>query len=145
MKTIPGGKVTFWLGGLTYGAALTTLGVILAGAGHGTYLLLGVASAPAGYLGVAISILFPPLLWGAVGWLLSRADRSPWRQLVTISLLAHYVSIFFLPCFEEYAEEKYVLKTWEYSPSLLILGLVVYLGGQAVIWYLWYRRKPKVL
>lgn len=145
MDTRPSVKVKLWLSGLTYGVALTTMGVILAGAGHGTYLLLGVASAPMSYLGVAVAILLPPLLWGAVGWLLSQADRSPQRQLVAIILLAHYAGIFFLPGFEEYLEAKYVLKTWEYNPELLIVGLAVYLGGQVVTWYFWLRARPKVL
>jgi hypothetical protein len=138
-----GGVGKLWLSGVTYGAGLTCLGIMAAGAGHGTYLLLGIASAPLSFLGIPLSIISPPLLWGLVGWLLSRAERGPQRQIVPALFLVHYAAILLMPLFEDYAEGKYIAITWAHNPVILILGAGVYLLGQGLMWGYWFRLRTK--
>lgn len=133
-----------WLGGLAYGLGLTGVGVLLAGAGHGTYLLLGVASAPLSLLGIPVSMVSPPLLWGVIGGLLSHAHKSPQRQILLAAMALHYVAVLLLPLFEGYAEEKYIARALEVNPVVVGLGVTLYLLGQVIIWLYWFRSGTKV-
>jgi hypothetical protein len=142
-----GGRKTLgvsWLGGLVYGLSLTGVGVLMAGAGHGTYLLLGVASAPLSFLGIPFSMVSPPLLWSVMGGLLSYSHKSPQRQILLAALALHYLAILLLPFFEGYAEEKYIAKALEVNPVVVGLGVTLYLLGQVIIWLYWFRVETKI-
>lgn len=127
-----------------YGLSLTVVGVLMAGAGHGTYLLLGIASAPLSFLGIAVSIVSPPLLWSVLAGLLSYSHKSPQRQIFLAALALHYLAILLLPFFKGYAEEKYIAKTLEVNPVIAGLGVTLYLLGQVMIWLYWLRVRTKM-
>lgn len=127
-----------------YGLSLTGVGVLMAGAGHGTYLLLGVASAPLSFLGITFSIVSPPLLWSMLGGLLPYFHKSPQRQILIAALVLHYLAILLLPFFGDYAEEKYLAKALEVNPVVVVLGIALYFFGQVVIWFYWFRAGTKI-
>lgn len=125
--------------GFLYGLGLTFIGLFLAGAGHGTYLLLGIASAPVSFLGIGFSLVGPPLLWGSVAALLPYTGKKRIRQVFAIAVLLHYVSLLFVPLFDTYAEAKYFSKVWTTNPLMVVVGLGLYLAGQVVIWVYWFN------
>lgn len=127
------------LAGLLYGLGLTVIGVFMAGAGHGTYLLLGMAAAPLSFLGILFSIVGSPILWSAVGSLLSYASKNPQRQIVMAVMLLHYLGVLLLPFFGEYAEWKYFERVWGANPVVVLVGGSLYLAGQIVIWFCWFN------
>ncbi len=131
--------IKFWFGGLVYGLGLTGIGVLMAGAGHGTYLLLGIASAPLNFLGVGFSIITPPLMWSTLCGLLAYHRRNPQRQILRFAFAIHYLSITLLPFSEEYADKGYFFKALEANSLVVILGFAFYLTGQAMIWFYWFR------
>ena len=123
--------------GLAYGLGLTLTGSLLAGAGHGTYLLLGIASAPVSFLGFIPSIGGPPVLWSAVGALLPYTGRKPQRQVLFGIMLLHYLGVALVPFFDEFAEWKYFERVWEAYPVVVLMGGSLYLVGQIAIWFCW--------
>jgi hypothetical protein len=127
--------------GFLYGLSLTVVGVLVAGAGHGTYILLGIASAPASFLGIIFSVISPSLLWTMVWGILPNIHKSPQRQIFFITLTLHYFSILLIPVFEDYSEGKYIVKVWEMHPAMIILGFTIYLVGQVMIWLFWFRTR----
>lgn len=133
-----------WLGGFIYGLILTGVGALMAGAGHGTYLLLGVASAPLSYLGIIFSLVSPPILWGAIWGLLPHSYKSPQRQIFVVALALHYLAIPLIPFFKVYSEEKYIAKALEINPIVVSLGAALYLLGQVIIWLYWFRMGAKI-
>src|SRR5580765_1700576 len=77
------------LRGMLFGVGLAALGFLAAGAGHGTYVLIGASSAPVGVLGIRAALAGAPIFWAVVGaafdWL-----EKPWRnRLVTAVMLLH--------------------------------------------------------
>jgi hypothetical protein len=127
------------LAGFAYGLGLTVVGVFMAGAGHGTYLLLGVAAAPVSFWGILFSIVGPPILWGVVGSLLSHASKTPQRQIVVCVMLSHYLGIMLLPFFGDYVEGKYFERVWAANPAIVLMGGSLYLAGQVATWIYWIR------
>ena len=134
-------SVKLGAGGLLYGLGLTAIGVLMAGAGHGTYLLLGIASAPLSFLGFFVSLAGPPLLWTAIGGLLPYTRKGPQNRLVVTVMLLHYLGVIFIPLFGDYAEWKYFAKIWETDPVIVLTGLSLYLSGQFIIWSYWFKAK----
>jgi hypothetical protein len=128
-----------WLVGLIYGLSLAGVGLLMAGAGHGTYLLLGIASAPLSFLGIIFSLVSPPILWSAMWGLLPSTYKSPQRQVFVVALALHYVAILLVPFFKVYSEEKYILEALEVNPVVVGLGAALYLLGQVIIWLYWFR------
>ena len=134
-----------FIGGLAYGLGLAGFGVMLAGAGHGTGLLLDAASAPLSFCGFMFPLIGPPLMWSIVWWLLSYSHKSPQRHIVIIVMLLHYLSVLFVPFFESYSEEAYLVKMFKLYPSIVILAGVLYLSGQVAIWIYWFRARTDSL
>lgn len=132
------GKGKLFTLGLLYGIGLTVLGVMLAGAGHGTSLLLDIASAPFSFGGYLLPLISPPLMWGALGWLLGGSSQRQ-RRIVVVLMLLHYLSLGLLPLIEIYPEEEYLAKMFDYDPGLVVLSAVYYLVGQILIWTLWFK------
>ncbi|HEU4769327.1 MAG TPA: hypothetical protein VFS77_18310 [Pyrinomonadaceae bacterium] len=117
---------------------MALLGFMLTGAGHGSYLLLMIASSPLSLLwmftleamdsqglsvlGFLFILIVPSLMWGAVGWLLGSPSRSQhWIALAIV--LVHYVSLLFTGVIEDPA---YFKREFEYSPAFVSLGFVIY-------------------
>lgn len=130
-------SIKLGLAGLVYGLGLTVVGVFMAAAGHGTYLLLGVAAAPVSFLGILFSIVAPPILWGGVGFLLSHAGQQPQRQIVVCVMLLHYLGIILLPFFGHDVEAKYLDRVWVANPTIVLIGGSLYLAGQVAAWVCW--------
>lgn len=146
-------KSSFAKVGAVYGAVMALLGFFITGAGHGTYLLLMIASAPLsllwmsmleamgsdvlGVLGFLFVLIVPSLMWGAVGWLLGSSSRSQhWIALAIV--LVHYLSLLITGSIEDPA---YFKRMFEYSPSFVSLGIVIYILGQALVWFTWLTRR----
>ncbi len=133
--------------GFLYGLVLAIFGLMAAGAGHGTYVLTGIFSAPLGLIGVPAALIGAIILWLVVGLLIK---TSPKKFLVFL-LLIHYGGIFLILNTETYGDFKYFARMFLVNPSILILGLVVYTLGQVLIWiYLLFvktktRTHPRVL
>src|SRR5690242_972150 len=79
--------------GFFYGLLLATIGFAVAAAGHGTYVLIGIWSAPLGILGIIVSLLSPPLLWSIIGWGLGRSERVRSRNAFLVLMAFHYLSL----------------------------------------------------
>lgn len=121
--------------GFLYGLSLTVLGIALAGAGHGTYLLLGIASAPLSFFGVVASVVSPPILWATLWAFLAYAATKHRRTIVALALIAHYIGILLVAVYgDEYVDPKYITKVWDANPFMMVIGLGFYVLGQAAIW-----------
>lgn len=125
--------------GIVYGAALAFMGFMLSGVGHGSYLLLFVAAAPVGFSGGWLMIVFPPVMWGMVGWLLGSSSRFEQRLAVGITLF-HYVSVAVGLYVLMSPVGEFVLKMFRYDYRNAVIGTSVYVLGQILIWVGWLTR-----
>jgi hypothetical protein len=120
--------------GLGYGAVLCLIGILVAGFGHGTYALLGLAGAPFSFLGTPIAIIATLFQW----WLLAVACQKmhlPKPYFIGF-LFAHYVAaaaLLLLPS-SDFADWEYVRRIPQSYRLLLAFGFVWYLIGQMVVW-----------
>ena len=124
--------------GFLYGLTLSAIGFLMTGAGHGTYILLGVASAPLSFFGFFASVAGPPVLWTAIGSLLPY-PRQPQRRLVATVMLLHYLGVLLLPLFDHYADWEKFERAWGENPVMVIAGLGLYCLGQITIWFYWFK------
>lgn len=131
--------------GFLYGLGLAVIGILLTAAGHGTYFLLGIASAPVSFLGIIFSMAGPPIFWALVGVLLTYKTRTPQRLFFLCILAVHYASIPFILFFPQYAEEKYFDKVWQAHPTVVLLGALFYTLGQVFLWIYFWLGKSEVL
>ena len=122
-----------WGIGLLYGLLLTVIGFLAANAGHGTYVLMGVFSAPLGVLGVPVAIVSPIILWFLIGLLLGKGAASSKKYFLFV-ILAHYSGILLLLNTEDFGDWKYFDQQLEADPSLIFLGLTIYVVGQLAMW-----------
>ncbi|HEY3768111.1 MAG TPA: hypothetical protein VGN44_05515 [Candidatus Angelobacter sp.] len=120
------------LSGALYGIVLCVIGVIYAGAGHGSYFFVILASAPVwvlsfqGPFGVGISIAAVPVLWIGVGFLLNVQNKQK-KKLFLALMLVHYVSAMVLLVLSH--------EEWKTPSSMLeMFGLIWYCFGQIAIW-----------
>ncbi len=125
-----------WLGAV-YGIVLCTIGIIAAGGGHGTYIFLTLASAPAIILGVVASLLAAPALWFVVGWLLNDKNRQKRVFFLTI-MSVYYISAGFL-LIGGREEWQHMDRLWKVSPRFVAAGLAWYLTGQIVVWLIFFK------
>lgn len=131
--------VFLMLGGI-YGVTLSFVGFMLAGAGHGTYMLLTIASAPLSLLGGFWFFVGPPLLWTVVGAFLAYSSRIPQRQIVFFVLSLHYVSGPLAWFVADYADLKYFERVWLINALVLLAGITFYMLGQISIWAYWLKQ-----
>jgi hypothetical protein len=131
--------VFLMLGGL-YGVTLSSVGFMLAGAGHGTYMLLAIASAPLSLLGGFWFFVGPPLLWTMVGSVLAYSSRILQRQIVFFVLSLHYVSGPIAWFVADYADLKYFEGAWQINALMLLGGITFYMLGQISIWAYWLKQ-----
>jgi len=132
-------ELLFLLVGIVYGAALAFVGFMLAGVGHGSYLLLFVAAAPFSFVGFWPMFIFPLLMWGIVGWLLGSSSRFEQRLAVGITLF-HYVSVALGLYVLMSPVGEFVLKMFQYDYWSAVIGTSIYLLGQILIWVGWLTR-----
>ncbi len=120
--------------GFVYGVILGYLSFLTAGAGHGTYVMVGMSSAPLGLLGTLAAIFGPPLLWAGVGALLASLDRRGARRWFIVFMLVHYLSGVALLSTEPFGDWEYVGRVVGAMPWVVAAWLATYGLGQAVIW-----------
>jgi hypothetical protein len=126
------------LWGFAYGCLLCVWAFFAMGAGHGTYLPLAIASSPLLYLGTPLALSGLPILWAAIGATLGRLSGNSRRWPFLAAMSIHYAGIVPL-CWR-------VLGPMDDGPSFrlmltrvdtvvtLLLGLLIYLAGQGVLW-----------
>jgi hypothetical protein len=125
--------------GLLYGLILAAWGFLLAGAGHGTYLALGLSSAPLGFLGIVPALFGLPLLWACVGRLLARAHVPPYRWALLAVAAAHYLGAAVLLSQETFGDWAYLDRALAAAPLLVFCGFAVYVAGQVTLWAAFFR------
>ena len=115
--------------------ALSLIGFMLAAAGHGTYILLGIASAPLTLLrNFWLSLAGPPLLWAIIGGLLAYSSRRLHRRIVFIGLSFHYLGVALVSLIADFADREYIRRVWQLNSLMLVVGITLYVTGQISIW-----------
>jgi hypothetical protein len=134
--------------GLIYGLVLGALGWVVAGYGHGSYALIGLASSPLSLLGVQIALLSPPLIWVIVALLGFNASKGAKQNVGFLSVMTfHYLGIAALFFVSPYNDHLTLTRVASVLPVYLSAGVAWYVAGQLLIWY-WYlsrraRRGPR--
>jgi hypothetical protein len=129
--------------GFSYGVVLLFISILAAGAGHGTYVLMGFASAPLGLAeNVLIALVGMPFLWCLLSFLASSARHRVWLAFFLVAMAIHYASLYPI------LSDRTHFGDWSYIPKVAEVfwpGLVVYGAGQVALWVLclfqlWCRR-----
>ena len=123
------------LAGFVYGVGLIICGFLLTGAGHGTSLLLVIATSPLSLFNGLLSLVLAPLVWGGDGFFVANGNR----KVVAVLLGVHYASLSLMPIWHSADEQGYLAKLYAFSPSAIILGIGFYLLGQLCIWIGWFK------
>jgi hypothetical protein len=118
--------------GAVFGVVLAILGMMAAGAGHGTYVLLGASSAPAGIGGVLPAIIGTPVLWAVVGWLTASGDRG--QATAAAIVLVHYASAAWLLTRSPWGDFAYLGDAMTAFFWGVIAWCVIYAAGQRFVW-----------
>ena len=129
------GGVGVALLGAAYGVALGFLAFVSAGFGHGTYILVGVSSAPIGVLGIPAALLGAPLIWAVVGYLLSRVTSIRSSRAFLTAICLHYLGVFVLFLTPTYGDWAYFPRVLEVIPWVVLAWGLLYIVGQAIIWW----------
>ena len=120
--------------GFWYGVLLALFGFVAAGGGHGTYVVIGLSSAPFGLAqDVIIGLLAAPLLWLFIAFLAGGAKHWIPRICFVLAQSIHYVSLhWILNRPSKFADWDYVQRVgWFFW---MAIGL--YLAGQVALWAL---------
>ncbi len=115
--------------GLFYGMGLSIFGFLAAGSGHGTYVLLGLASSVFAALGVLAALIAPPLLWAWIWGLMQTR-----RRLFVIAVIAHYAGAVAVLAGTDFGDREHLASAWETHRLLIASGFAWYLGGQILMW-----------
>jgi len=124
--------MTVALYGFLYGLVLAGIGLMAAGAGHGTYVLLGLYASPLSLMqNIALAIFGSPVLWCIIGGLLAGTGKRGWTIIFLVAMLTHYVSLpWVLMDGNTFGDWEYVAKVWWF----VLLGIGVYVVGQVILW-----------
>lgn len=145
--------------GLSYGSVLAFLSVGAVGGGHGTIVPLLLSSAPffgfflvakslgaSSYLGEAIfnAMLFgAPLIWAALGWLVTLSGRGKSLRLARILVLLQFTSgLEFVAIILPDAWNVSFPHGWDVIVLLIVWATLYLLGQVAMWWRLSRRNKP---
>jgi hypothetical protein len=125
--------------GFAYGCALLALGFILAGAGHGTFVFIGLFSAPVGLAqNVPMALLALSSLWAIMAVLAGSSDRWRLRLVFLCVMCSHYFSLpWILSGRSKFADWEYMKKI---PDGWIGLALGVYGAGQLALWGLFLVR-----
>lgn len=132
--------------GFAYGFGLMVLSIGAAGFGHGTYVLMGLSSAPLSILSllprgdfrVLIALLGTPVLWLLIGFLLGLSPSLRRVRCVLVVMAVHYSTALLLLLPASHSE----FSDWSYVPKVqgvFIMGIVFYVIGQAFVWLAFFR------
>jgi hypothetical protein len=116
-----------------YGVAVTGGAVVACGGGHGTYVVLGIVSAPLGFCGVWSAIVFAPLLWVSLFFVASGPARHN-RLIATAALLTHYLAATVLITRSEFGDWTDFQAVYGSVPRIIIEPLAIYIAGQLALW-----------
>ncbi len=120
--------------GFAFGVVLGYLSFLTAGAGHGTYVMVGMSSAPLGLLGFLAAIFGSPLVWAGVGALLASLDRHGARRWFIVFMFVHYLGGVALLSREPFGDWEGVGRVAGAMPWVVAAWLTTYGLGQAMIW-----------
>lgn len=130
-----------WLAGagFCYGLALLAFGFVATGAGHGTYVILGLSSSPLGLTqNIPVALFAAPVLWCTIGVLLGRVTSRVGRGLFLATMLAHYAALpFILGPKSYFGDWANVAKL----PRFVAAALAVYGAGQLGLWIVFAARQ----
>jgi len=146
------GRKQLLICGAVYGVGLSVAGFLAAGYGEGTYVLLGLASAPlvaissllsliripAFSFGAIGAIFAAPFLWGWV-WSLLQPEGPRRRQFLWVIILYYASTAVILATTYEFGFRgwEYIVRFWRIRPFLLIAGFSWYGIGQILMWLIW--------
>jgi hypothetical protein len=120
--------------GFGFGTLLAVMGFLAAGFGHGTYVIIGLSSAPCSLAqDLLLALIAPPFLWAILTFFAAGARHRVWQMLFLTSLGSHYASLFWVwnnP--SGFADWRYVHKAAE----LVWAAIGVYGLGQIALWSL---------
>lgn len=153
------GPTVLSVAGFLYGALLAVIGFLTAGAGHGTYFFVYASSSPLWMLLYALDAVFrpssqlwlldalfvvlffggSPALWAAIGYALGRADQHRLRKFFVGAMVAHYVGWLPAVIFANEGSLRVFLQILRFWPPVVLLGILLYLGGQLFVWRLFIR------
>lgn len=117
-----------------YGLVLSLFGLMVAGFGHGTFTLLGLAGAPFSFFGVPAAIAASVTQWG--GLVFARSRFGIPKQYLVAFLVLHYASaalLLLLPS-NALSDWEYVRRLPESYRFLLVVGFGWYCVGQMILW-----------
>lgn len=128
--------------GAAHGTVLAVLAFLAAGYGHGTYVVLGLASAPLGLLGIIAALIGLPFLWAAM-FVLARRNRSAF----VFAMLVHYLSAAVLLTTRQFADQfgdwDYFGRAWTRSGVFLFVCFLWYFAGQVLLWMDFVTKKTR--
>ncbi|HKV91041.1 MAG TPA: hypothetical protein VJW20_00685 [Candidatus Angelobacter sp.] len=119
--------------GAIYGTGLTLLAFLAAGYGHGTYVVLGLVSAPLGLLGIEVAFLSLPFLWTGI-FLLVRRNGGIFFTLMLLHYLGAAVLLATQKFSDQFGDWDYFAIVWSKSRILLVACCIWYLVGQVFLW-----------
>jgi hypothetical protein len=131
--------------GFTLGIFLTFISFIATGAGHGTYVVLGLCAAPFSALDdVLLALIGVPVFWTCLGGLVGGSGHPVARLIAVVLLLAHFVSAPHVLTQTEFADWDYLPRAGEFG----YVGLGIYgvgiIGALAVLaWNCLGRSHPR--
>jgi hypothetical protein len=128
-------KEYFIFAGLLYGIILSFLSFLSAGAGHGSYVLLGMFSSPFGFFDILTAFLMIPVIWTVFGLLTAYIDFVIVRLIFLVLIAVHYVAMFFLLREELYGDWEHLFRHLSILAPVILVGFTCYLAGQLVMWH----------
>jgi hypothetical protein len=109
---------------------ILVISMLLAGSGHGVFALLGLFSAPISLLGTKGAWLACIPVGAALGLL------APRREFPVVVMI-HYISGIAVTTLTEFADwQRLAILPSEYAVAFVV-GIVVYVVGQALLWRVW--------
>jgi predicted membrane-bound spermidine synthase len=124
--------------GCALGLVLSLSAFAAAGFGHGSYVILGVVSAPFCFGGALVALVTTPLLWALASYLAASAECSSRRALLFL-LPLHYLGALIAVTVWPYADWSYVSR----SVGASMVGSLTYATMQVYVWHL-FRRAGRV-
>jgi hypothetical protein len=122
--------------GFGYGFILACLSFMLMGFGHGTYVPFAISSAPLAMIDYLTGTIFiglfgAPVLWALIADLVAKKFHRPF--LITMAL--HYAGVTFSLVRPIDDDWSYFLRMMRFSGGTVILWIVAYVLGQAILWH----------
>lgn len=118
--------------GGSYGVFLAAMGFLAAGWGHGTYVVIGLSSAPCGLAhNVIIALIGAPVFWLFAAFFAAGARHWVWLLSFLLLMSAHYVSLFWI------LNDPTGFGDWSYVHKvrgLFWIAIVFYCAGHLALW-----------